>query len=98
MQRTAVNLNKKKAVALEYSDTDQALRVAAYGTGKVAEKIIAIAQENNLPISEQSNIAETLCNLNLRADLDPEAVDLLSDTLCFLYQLEQEYCSVLKIS
>ena len=40
----------KKAAALRYKEGDNAPKIIGLGKGEIAEKIIAIARENNIPI------------------------------------------------
>ena len=51
----------KKAVAIKYDQNlDRAPRVVAKGKSLLAEKIIAVARENDIPLIEDQNLAQVL--------------------------------------
>jgi flagellar biosynthesis protein len=79
----------RKAVALAYKPgLDRAPRVTAKGRGKVAEKIIEIAQEHGIYVHDDPDLVETLAAMDLREEI-PEALYLVvAELLAFLYSLE----------
>ncbi len=53
--------HQKKAVALKYdSETDSAPRVTAKGSGKIAQKIIELAQKHNIPIKDDPDLVNVI--------------------------------------
>ena len=54
-------LNLLKACALQYKDGMYAPIIKAYGEGKTAEKIVGIAEENDIPIEKGE--AEAILNM-----------------------------------
>ena len=50
----------KKALALKYPDGVEAPIIVAKGSGKKAEKILQIAQENNILIEENEILVDML--------------------------------------
>lgn len=77
----------QKAVALYY-DGKNAPHVSAKGTGEVAEQIIAIAQENGVPLCDNSALVDLLVTLEL-GDEVPEALYIaVAYIIAFAYQLE----------
>lgn len=60
--------DKKKrlqAVALAYNqETDNAPRVVATGTGKIAERIVETAAVNRIPVREDAELAHALSFLD----------------------------------
>ena len=53
----------KQAIALSYDPEDNAPRVVASGRGAVAERSIEKAQEAEVPVHEDTKLANTLSSL-----------------------------------
>ena len=60
------------AVALRY-DGEGAPRVTAKGRGHVAEQILALAREHNVPIQQQPDLVRLLSKVDLGEEI-PEAL------------------------
>ena len=61
-----MNEQSKKAVSLRYrQDTDHAPIVSASGKGHIAEEILKIAEEHQIPIVEDPTLVELLAELNV---------------------------------
>ena len=56
----AYEKEKKTAVALEYTPGEQAPKVIASGRGYLADKIIDVAKEENVPIHKDEKLARSL--------------------------------------
>jgi flagellar biosynthesis protein len=83
---------RKKAVALRYDkEKDAAPRVIGKGLGELAERIIAIAKEHNIPIHEDSDLVEILSRLNLHTEILPETYVVVAEILAFVYRTNQQY-------
>jgi len=81
----------KKAVALKYDQTlDRAPRVVAKGKNHLAEKIIAVARENDIPLVEDQNLAQILEALDLETEIPPELYRALAEVLAFVYRLNRQ--------
>ena len=77
-----------KAVALGYDPAkDEAPRVLASGNGVVAERILAIARENNIPMQEDPALVEALATLDLGAAIPPELYLVIAEVLAFVYRV-----------
>ena len=77
-----------KAVALKYDEKkDRAPRVIAKGRGKIAEKIVAIAKANNVPLYEDKNLVQILEALDLKTEIPPELYRAVAEVLAFVYRL-----------
>jgi flagellar biosynthesis protein len=78
----------KKAVAIKYNKTqDRAPRVVAKGKGRVARKIIEIAQMNDVPLYEDQNLAQVLESFDLDMEIPPELYQAVAEILVFIYRL-----------
>jgi flagellar biosynthesis protein len=84
-------MNKSpRAVALKYDQKkDRAPRVVAKGRGFIADKIIAIAEENNLPLYQDQNLIQILEALDLETEIPPELYRAVAEVLAFIYRLER---------
>ena len=77
-----------KAVALKYDQRkDRAPRVIAKGRGNIAEKIIDIAKEHDVPLYEDKNLIHILEALDLETEVPPELYRAVAEVLAFIYRL-----------
>ena len=80
-----------KAVALKYDrEKDNAPRVIAKGRGEIAEKIIGIAKECNLPLYEDRNLVQLLEALEVETEIPPELYRAVAEVLAFIYRLNEK--------
>jgi flagellar biosynthesis protein len=68
--------------------------VKAKGMGNVAEKIIQLAQEHNIPIKEDPDLVELLVQLDLDQEIPPELYKIVAEILAFVYNLDRSRQSV----
>lgn len=61
-----------KAVALKYGENDIAPIVVASGLGNMAQKIVEIAAENNVPVYEDTSLATVLSQFKLGQEIPEE--------------------------
>lgn len=81
----------KKVAALKYDkDKDNAPRIIAKGKGKLAEKLLKVASENDIPIQEDQDIVDILVRLNIGEEIPRELYQVIAEILSFIYQLENE--------
>lgn len=87
-----MNDGRRKAVALKYNASkDQAPKIVAKGKGQLAERIIKIAQDYNVPIYEDANLVEVLSKLELDTQIPPELYQAVAEILVFIYKLNQRW-------
>lgn len=91
-----LKMNKKsdkerlKAAALRYRrGTDQSPYLAAKGEGKLAERIIAIALEHGVPITEDPDLVTILSKMDPGSEISPELYVIVAELLVFVYRLKQ---------
>ena len=71
---------KKTAVALKYDESNHpAPVVVASGAGYLAEKIVEVAAENNVPVFEDSSLSTILSQLDLGAEVPEEMYQVVVD-------------------
>jgi len=79
---------RRKAAALRYdSERDSAPKIVAKGSGKVAEKIIEIARQYNIPIKDDPELAEILSTLDIYQEIPPELYKAVAEILAFIYRM-----------
>lgn len=75
------------AVALKY-DGENAPKVTAKGSQEIAEQIIALAREHNIPLSENKELVSLLSTLELGEEI-PEMLYLaVAEVIAFAYMLK----------
>jgi flagellar biosynthesis protein len=81
----------KKAAALRYAQgRDHAPRVVAKGRGKIAERIVALARQHDVPLVEDRNLVQMLEALDVDTDIPPELYQAVAEVLVFVYRLNKE--------
>ncbi len=82
----------KKAVALRYDfERENAPRIIGTGSGKLAERLIELAREHDIPIQEDSDLVEILSRLNLNEEIPPSTYIIVSEILAFIYRTNEKY-------
>ncbi len=74
------------AVALRYDGTG-APRVTARGRGEVADRILAIAHEHQIPVREDRNLVQLLALVELGDEVPAELYRAVAEVIAFAYRL-----------
>ena len=83
-----MQVNKKKAVALGYNRSqDNALKVLASGAGEIANKIISLAKEHDIPIKEDPDLIEILSKVEVDQEIPPNLYKAVAEIFSFLYKI-----------
>ena len=91
MKKDAASPNKS-AVSLKYKKgRDSAPKVTAKGKGWVAEKIIKMAQENNIPIKEDKDLLNLLSEIDVGQEVPESLYKVVAELLAWVYQLNQNF-------
>lgn len=86
-----MNEKPRKAASLRYNqDKDFAPIVGAAGKGYIADEIIKLAEENNIPIVEDTSLAEILAELNINEYIPEELYQLVAEVFAFIYQTDKK--------
>ncbi len=79
---------KKKAVALRYDpEKDNAPVLLAKGYGELAERIIKIAREKNIPVVEDKELISALIRVEVFEEIPPELYRAVAKVLIFIKTL-----------
>lgn len=81
----------QRAVALKYEmEKDRAPRVVAKGKGLIARKIIEVAEEHNIPLYQDNELAQVLEALDLDTEIPPELFRAVAEVLAFIYRMNKK--------
>ena len=86
------NLSRKSVVSLKYKKgNDSAPKITAKGKGWVAEKIIKMAHENNIPIREDRDLLNLLSEIDVGQEVPESLYKVVAELLAWVYKLNQDY-------
>ena len=74
------------AVSLHY-EGEGAPRVTAKGRGQIAEQILAVAREHDIPIQEDPYLVELLAQVELDDEIPEVLYEAVVQVLIFAYQI-----------
>jgi flagellar biosynthesis protein len=81
----------KKAVALKYQMfEDNAPYIVAKGHGIIAEKIIELAKQNNIPIQEDADLITVLSKIEIMQEIPMELYKVVAEILAYVYRLNKK--------
>lgn len=81
---------RKKAAALQYDqEVNSAPRVVAKGRGDVAESIVTVAMEVQIPIVEDAALVGALLMLELGEEIPSELYQAVAKILSFLHTIDK---------
>ena len=80
-----------QAVALRYTPReDRAPQVTAKGRGDVAERILQLAREHNIPIRQDKDLIQVLARLDLDQAVPTHVYQAVAEILAFIYRASQK--------
>lgn len=81
----------QKAAALRYKKEQQsAPKVTAKGQGLLAEKIIEKAREFDVPLFQNSALADSLINLEVDEQIPPQLYEAVVEAFIWLQKTQQK--------
>ena len=93
------NKTKNSAVSLQYNrGGDRVPKVTAKGQGWVAEKILAIAEEQNIPIKKDKDLMELLEKIDVGQEIPESLYKIIAELLAWVYHLNKEYPGKQRVS
>jgi len=77
------------AIAIQYNQNMRAPVVLAKGARLVAERIVNIAEENEIPIVQNIPLARALYNtVEINQEIPPELYTAMAEVLVYIYKLK----------
>lgn len=75
--------------ALHYDEEgDGAPKVVASGRGDIADKIIQMAKERNIPIEEDTGLVAELIDMDLGENIPPQLYSAIAEILLLIERME----------
>jgi flagellar biosynthesis protein len=81
---------RKKAAALSYDFNQTAPKVTAAGMGKIAEKIIETAEENEVPIVYNEELANMLTKVDIGEEIPYELYDVVAKVIAYVMDIDNK--------
>ena len=79
---------RQLAVALGYDvDRNSAPKVLAKGAGHVAERILELAKEHDIPIRQDADLVQALAKLDLGEAIPKELYPAVAEVLAYVYRM-----------
>lgn len=79
------------AAALKYDPVGtEAPQVIAAGRGLIAEEIIRLAQEHNVPLLEDAQLVEALSRLEMSESIPRELYAVVAEVLAYVFRVDDE--------
>lgn len=79
-----------KAAALQYDKSKSAApRLTARGRGLVAQRIIEMAEENNIPLYQDRDLMEILEKTEIDTEIPLEVYAVVAEIFAYIYKVNQ---------
>jgi flagellar biosynthesis protein len=78
----------KKAAALKYDNSYEAPMVTAAGMGVIADKILEKAEENNVPVVYNKELAELLTNVDVGQTVPSELYEAIAKIIVYVMDID----------
>lgn len=82
------NIPQKKAVALQYEGYSTP-RVTAKGEHLLADEIVRLARENDIPVYEDKGLVQALAQVDIGDEIPELLYMAIAEVIAFIYQLER---------
>lgn len=79
------------AAALKYDPVGhEAPQVIAAGRGLIAEEIVRVAKEHNVPLHEDAELVEALSRLEMTESIPRELYAVVAEVLAYVFRVDSE--------
>lgn len=79
------------AAALKYDPVGhEAPQIVASGRGFMAEEIVRLAKEHNVPLHEDAQLVEALSRLEITESIPRELYAVVAEVLAYVFRIDQE--------
>ena len=85
-----MNKPPQEAIALFY-DGETAPKITAKGSGNIAEEIIAIAVDSNVPLYQNTELVNLLAALELGDEIPELLYFTIAEIIAFAYKIQGKY-------
>ena len=81
---------KDKAIAIKYdSKEDEVPKVIAMGAGEIAKKIINMANDQDIPLYQNSSLVEVLSSLEINEEIPFEVYEIIAEIIAWVHALKE---------
>jgi flagellar biosynthesis protein len=92
MKKKREHEQPRMAAALRYDAVkDDAPRLTAKGKGHMAERIIELARQHDIPIRSDKALIQILSKLDLDQHIPPDLYKAVAEILAFVYSTNEKY-------
>lgn len=84
------NTKINKAVALSYTEKDNAPKVIAKGKGEIANRIVEVGKKGTIPVYKDKELIEELIRLDLYEEIPEDLYEAVSKIILFIYYIDKE--------
>jgi flagellar biosynthesis protein len=81
-------MKRRKAAALKYETGYDAPKVTAAGVGIIAEKILEKADENEVPVVYNKELADLLLNVDVGSSIPYELYDVVAEVIAYVMKID----------
>lgn len=79
-----------QAIAIKYDkESKRAPTIVASGRGKIAKRILELAEENKIPMVEDSKLSKLLSSLKIKSEIPSNLFKVVAEILAFIFYLEK---------
>lgn len=79
-----------QAIAIKYDkDSKKAPTIVASGRGKIAKKILELAEDNKIPMVEDPKLSKLLSSLKIKSEIPSNLFKVVAEMLAFIFYLEK---------
>lgn len=79
---------RKKAAALKYKESFEAPIVSAAGMGLMADRIIEKANESDVPVVFNKELADLLCNVDIGEAIPTDLYEAVAHVIAYITDLD----------
>lgn len=80
----------KKAVSLRYPENADAPYISAIGKGQIAQKMLEIAEENNIPVVDNANLTNVLSIQSVGDIISEDVYEAVAKIFAFIALIEEK--------
>ncbi|MGL4522588.1 MAG: EscU/YscU/HrcU family type III secretion system export apparatus switch protein [Bacilli bacterium] len=84
------NPSNQKAIALRYDlHRDAAPTVVAKGSGFLAEKILAEAAKNDIPVQSDPSLVQMLSEIQINEQIPADLYNVVAEVFAYIYHIDK---------
>jgi len=90
-QKKRNEIKGPSAAVIRYDHSqDDSPTVVAHGTGQIANRIISMAKENDIPLQEDSSLVANLIDMDLGDNIPPQLYSVIAEILLMIEEIEED--------